>query len=171
MKIRIALATLLIGSLLSGDCIDDATQQDSLQACPDLYSYGTHYANCRINKDYPYETEEQEISISGIVRSGITLPKIHPLINSVFIDDILLYSPATGEMLTFYGEFRSPVGKEIELAGYYGNIISVDVMGRHKEYQTFYVTNIPEWYSVCYDATLEDTGIVTTPNVCFWRKK
>ena len=135
---------------------------------------GTKYINCNINPDYPFKTNKELIIISGIVEERMgteTLPW-----RAALVEEKYLFNPVTGDLISNFDEL---IGKVVTIKGYSG-IGQITMYTPYIPEQTtttayfnnsFYVSEIIGWRTICCDATLEDTGIVNTPNVCFWFEK
>lgn len=132
---------------------------------------GTKYVNCYVDNRFPVVPEHQNLtSLTGIAKD---VGRMHPLVSGIIIGDIVLFNGAT--MDKFTEELNTILGQEITFKGYYGNKTfaerSYGYTSEIFKYTPFYITDIPGWHYVCCDATLEDTGRITTPNVCYWFKK
>ena len=75
-------------------------------------------------------------------------------------------------------DFDELKGKSVTIKGYSGTgQISMNVPFEQGETTTitfdnaFYVSEIVGWRNLCCDATREATGVISTPNVCFWFEK
>lgn len=122
---------------------------------------GTKYINCRLSNDFP-AAADQITELSGIVIQP-PVSRNSKLINAVVIDNNVLYNPITRDAFASYSNFKAAIDKEITVKGYYGDSI--------EGYDIFNVTDVPGWQYICCDATLEDTGKISTPNVCHWFAK
>jgi len=127
---------------------------------------GTKYVNCHINPNFPIQTSSNKIILSGIAEE-VTGSKTCP-INGVSLSGKLLFDIKTDNVSRSYGDnLYETIGKNIKIEGYLGG--EKTVCG--EKYEIFYITNIIGWKNICCDATLEDTGNISTPNVCFWFEK
>ncbi len=137
-------------------------KKPSTDTVPSSMTYiGTKYVNCRLSPDFP-AVAAKVTELSGLVsRPGVSRQSV--LLNSVAIDNNVLYNPVTNDSFTSYSGFRAALNKHITVKGYTGDKID--------GYNIFYVTDVPGWHYVCCDATLEDTGQISTPNVCHWFEK
>jgi hypothetical protein len=122
---------------------------------------GTDYINCHLNSDFPASADNEEL-LTGTLEKPLVSRK-DPLLNAVVIDNRVLYSSVTRSEFSAYGDFSSVIGKKLTVKGYPGEKVG--------EYTIFYITDVPGWQYVCCDATLEDTGKISSPDVCFWLEK
>ena len=135
---------------------------------------GTKYINCHINPDYPFKTNKELIIISGTVEERIGSEML-PW-KAALVEEKYLFNPVTGDLISNFDEL---IGKVVTIKGYSG-IGQITMYTPYIQGQTtttvhfnnsFYVSEIIGWRNICCDATLEDTGIVNTPNVCYWFEK
>ena len=159
----LGLCFLVLISACSKDSAstDDSVSYNATEISPNMTYIGTKYINCHLSSDFPASAENEE-SLSGTLEKPLVSRK-DPLLNAVVIDDQVLYSAVTRSEFSAYGDFSSAIGKKLTVQGYYGEKVG--------EYTIFYITDVPGWRYVCCDATLADTGKVSSPNVCFWLEK
>ncbi|VVB94797.1 Uncharacterised protein [uncultured archaeon] len=155
-----------------------ASKKKSNMGLPEIASnmtyIGTKYINCHLNSDYPFQTNKKLITINGTVevKSGsMMLPW-----SAAVVQDKYLFDPVTGNLISNFDEM---IGKVVTIKGYSG-IGQITMYTPYIPGQTnttisfnnsFYVSEIIGWRNICCDATLEDTGIISTPNVCYWFEK
>ncbi|RCV63105.1 hypothetical protein C5S53_15835 [Methanophagales archaeon] len=152
-------------------------RQEEQSIIPANMTYqGTKYVNCHVNPSYPFQTDKELITISGTVEEE-TGTRRFPWIAAV-VDDNYLFNPETSNLICNFDALK---GKSVTIKGYSGtgqismNVpFSMDVPFNLGETTTitfdnaFYVSEIVGWRNLCCDVTLEDTGVISTPNVCFW---
>lgn len=132
-------------------------QQESAEdtGIPKEFVYtGTKYINCHPNQKYPISLANEIVTLSGKVEieyGSRMNPYQAPKIKEYYLLD------DTGNFLSGISELTD---EKITLYGYYGKTSD----GK----EGFYVTDIKDWQNVCCDATLDDTEIVNSPNICMW---
>lgn len=151
-------------TILSIIFISGCVQENSV---PSTMEYiGTKYVNCHINPSYPGQIDRETVTLAGVakeVQGTRTCP-----IGGVSINNKLLFNIETDDVSrSSHDNLYETIGKTIRVEGYSGG--KKTVCG--EEYDVFYITNIMGWRNICCDATLEDTGTISTPNVCFWFEK
>jgi hypothetical protein len=141
-----------------------AEKQDAFQ----VIHGGTKYINCRINPSYPFKTGKNLITISGIT-DEISGTKSFPW-RVLTIKGYPLFNAETRKPILSFIMQR----KNITVTGYI-NSGSITFKGRWGGTKVFdnalFVCEIVDWVEIIGDATLEDTGIVSTPDVRFWYPK
>lgn len=134
---------------------------------------GTKYVNCHINPDYPFKTDEELTTINGILEEK-TGSKRFPW-RAAVVNGKYLFNPKTDDLVHNFDALK---GEFVRIKGYLGKgEITMEIPFKRNETKTitfdnvFYISEINQWENICCDATLEDSGIISTRNVCFWFKK
>ena len=164
------LALAVVGIVFISGCV----QQEEQPGVPANMTYqGTKYVNCHINPNYPFQNDKELTTINGIIEEK-TGDEMFPW-RAAVVDGKYLFNLETGNLIYNFDELK---GKVVTIKGYSGTgQITMRVPFELEETTTitfdnaFYVSEIVGWRNICCDATLEDTGIINTPNVCFWFEK
>lgn len=90
--------------------------QQGRQPVPNSLNYGhTNYTNCRLNPDYPFQTEKELKTIRGKVREALG-SKMYPW-RAAKVNGSYLFNPETGYLIDNFEEMKD---ETIEIRGYPG---------------------------------------------------
>ncbi len=149
-------------------------KQEEQPTIPANMTYqGTTYVNCHINPNYPFRTDKELTTISGVVKEE-TGSRMFPW-RAAVVDGKYLFNPETGDMIYNYDEL---IEKFVTVNGYPGTgriIMSAPFKPDESETITFdnafYVCEIVGWKNIYCNVIDSDTGVVTGTNIPFWFEK
>lgn len=132
-------------------------------AVPSSFEHlGTTYSDCHISSDYPIQTDQKIITISGIAELEMG-SKMDPYAG-ISVDGFVLFDVETDTIsgrhfLSSTGPVFEVVGQKLVVEGYSGGKRTI----AGKEFDIFYVTNIKNLDYVC---CMPDWPNATEE--CFW---